>query len=168
VASRRILPSRISLSYDSGRLIGSGFSKTLMAVRSEKRVSSMGFEHGKPLNFRCACHGCSPAQNRSIARNERPDTLDPCLKSIQSCNVKIQLPSFPFGCYTNPTTASASFTDANTSDTHTASWNWGDGSTAGTVTESGGSGSVSDSHTYSAAGVYLGVAGVIAVMPSMT
>src|SRR4030095_4460121 len=43
-----------------------------------------------------------PAQNRSISRNERPDTLDPCIKSIRSSNVKIQLPSFPFGCYTNP------------------------------------------------------------------
>ena len=35
-------------------------------------------------------------------RSPCPDTLDPCLKSIRSCNVKIQLPSFPFGCYTNP------------------------------------------------------------------
>ena len=97
-----MLPSRLSVSYDQGRLIGSGFSKTLVAVRSEKRVSSIGFEKGKPLNFRCACHGRSPAHNRSISRNERPDTLDPCLKSIRSSNVKIQLPSFPFGCYTNP------------------------------------------------------------------
>ena len=40
--------------------------------------------------------------NRSISRNERPDILDPRLKSIRSSNVKIQLPSFPFGCYTNP------------------------------------------------------------------
>ena len=51
--------------------------------------------------------------------------------------------------------ASANFTDLNTSDTHTASWNWGDGTiTPGTVTESSGSGSVSDSHTYTVAGVY--------------
>src|SRR5205807_405179 len=45
-------------------------------------------------------------------------------------------------------------------DTHTAQWNWGDtingnpDITAGTVTESNGSGSVSDSHTYTSAGVY--------------
>ncbi len=71
-------------------------------VWSEKRVSSIGSENGKPLHFRCACHGRSPAQNRSISRNERPDTLDPCIKSIRSSNIKIQLPSFPFGCYTNP------------------------------------------------------------------
>lgn len=50
--------------------------------------------------------------------------------------------------------ASASFTDPGTPDTHTAVWDWGDGTTSGTVTESNGSGSVSDSHTYTAAGVY--------------
>ena len=53
-------------------------------------------------------------------------------------------------------TASAPFTDLDTTDTHTASWNWGDGNTTtGTVTESNGSGSVSDSHTYTSAGVYM-------------
>jgi PKD repeat protein len=57
----------------------------------------------------------------------------------------------------NSTTASASFTDADTADTHTASWDWGDGSSpmSGTVSESNGSGSVTDSHTYTAAGVYV-------------
>ena len=62
----------------------------------------MGFENGKPLNLRCACHGRSPAHNRSISSNERPDTLDPCLKNLRSSHVKTQLPRFPFGCYTNP------------------------------------------------------------------
>jgi hypothetical protein len=39
---------------------------------------------------------------------------------------------------------------------HSAEWNWGDGvSTAGTISEDNGSGYVSDTHTYSAAGVYL-------------
>jgi len=52
--------------------------------------------------------------------------------------------------------ATAGFTDASPSDTHTAVWDWGDGTTsAGTVTESNGSGSVSDSHTYTAPGVYV-------------
>ncbi|MGD8357149.1 MAG: PKD domain-containing protein [Lysobacterales bacterium] len=51
-------------------------------------------------------------------------------------------------------TASATFTDAGTPDTHTASWNWGDGSTAGTVTQGSGSGSVEDGHTYTLPGVY--------------
>ncbi len=50
--------------------------------------------------------------------------------------------------------ASASFTDPGTPDIHTAIWDWGDGTTNGTVTESNGSGSVSDSHGYTAAGVY--------------
>lgn len=52
-------------------------------------------------------------------------------------------------------TASASFTDPGTLDTHTAVFNWGDGTSSGaTVTESGGSGSASGSHMYSTAGVY--------------
>ncbi len=52
-------------------------------------------------------------------------------------------------------TASANFTDPGILDTHTASWNWGDGNTtSGTVTESNGVGLVSDSHTYTTAGVY--------------
>jgi PKD repeat protein len=53
-------------------------------------------------------------------------------------------------------TASATFTDPGTLDTHTATWDWGDGSlpTTGTVVEAGGSGSVGDSHTYTSTGVY--------------
>jgi PKD repeat protein len=53
-------------------------------------------------------------------------------------------------------TASASFTDPGTADTHTAGWAWGDGTTStGTVTGDPGDGSVgTDSHTYTAAGVY--------------
>jgi hypothetical protein len=51
-------------------------------------------------------------------------------------------------------TASAHFTDAGISDTHTASWDWGDGSTAGTVTQGAGSGSVQDTHTYNDPGIY--------------
>ncbi len=58
-------------------------------------------------------------------------------------------------------TASANFTDIP-ANTHTASWNWGDTTVCGgnpdpchgTVTESNGSGSVSNSHAYTAAGVY--------------
>src|SRR5712691_10702161 len=56
----------MSVSHDQGLLIGTGFSKTLVAVQREKSVSSMGFEKGKPLNFRCPCHGHSPAHNRSV------------------------------------------------------------------------------------------------------
>lgn len=53
------------------------------------------------------------------------------------------------------TTATASFTDANTTNIHIATWDWGDGTTSnGTVTESSGSGFVSNSHTYTTAGVY--------------
>ena len=46
-------------------------------------------------------------------------------------------------------TASASFTDAGTADTHTCSINWGDGNTStGTVVQGAGSGSCSGTHTY--------------------
>ena len=52
-------------------------------------------------------------------------------------------------------TASASFTDAGVSDTHTAVWSWDDGTTStGTLAESGGSGTASASRTFTAAGVY--------------
>src|SRR5205823_1072141 len=70
--SRRRLPSCTSVSDDKSCLIGSGFSKTIVAVWSEKRVSSRGFENGNPLNFRCACYDRSPAQNRSILSNKCP------------------------------------------------------------------------------------------------
>ena len=65
-------------------------------------VIEAGFENGTPLHFRCACHGRSPAHNRSLLRNERPATFPAGLQSLRSANVTIQLPSFPFGCYTNP------------------------------------------------------------------
>jgi uncharacterized delta-60 repeat protein len=53
-------------------------------------------------------------------------------------------------------TASANFTDPGILDTHTASWNWGDGNnTPGTVTETNGSGTVSNTHTYTSAGLYI-------------
>ncbi len=48
-------------------------------------------------------------------------------------------------------TASASFTDPGTADTHTGTIEWGDGSTSASTVSSG---SVSGSHTYTAAGVY--------------
>jgi parallel beta-helix repeat protein len=51
--------------------------------------------------------------------------------------------------------ASASFTDAIASYTHTAVWNWGDSTTSsGTVSESNGAGTVTGSHAYSVDGVY--------------
>jgi N-acetylneuraminic acid mutarotase/PKD repeat protein len=52
-------------------------------------------------------------------------------------------------------TASASFTDPGTLDTHSAIWDWGDGSTSsGAVQESDGSGIVIGGHIYTAPGVY--------------
>lgn len=59
---QRILPLRMSVSYDQRRLSGGRFSQTLVAVQSEKRVSSMGFENHKLLNLRCTgdeCLSCS-------------------------------------------------------------------------------------------------------------
>ena len=51
---------------------------------------------------------------------------------------------------------SATFTDVGVNDTHTASVNWGDGaSNIGTVSESLGAGTVSASHVYTVAGVYV-------------
>jgi PKD repeat protein len=54
-----------------------------------------------------------------------------------------------------PLTASATFTDPGTSDTHIALFDWDDGTPpTGVVTESNGSGVASSLHTYTAAGVY--------------
>ncbi len=84
-----------------------------------------------------------------------------------TATVSVNNAPFSVGTITIPTpvvqvntaiSASASFTDPGTLDTHNNAgtyWNWGDGSTTtGTVTESNGSGSISDSHTYTASGVY--------------
>ena len=51
---------------------------------------------------RSPCRGSVPSQYRSISRNARSDTLDPCTKRSWLSIVQMQLPSFPFGCYTNP------------------------------------------------------------------
>ncbi len=49
--------------------------------------------------------------------------------------------------------APATFTDADTSDTHTATVDWGDGAqTGGTVNETNGSGTVTASHSYTQTG----------------
>jgi hypothetical protein len=52
--------------------------------------------------------------------------------------------------------ASATFSDPGTVDTHGADWDWDDGTTTdpGTLTQGAGFGLVADSHTYDAAGVY--------------
>ncbi len=50
--------------------------------------------------------------------------------------------------------ASASFSDVGTHDTHTATIDWGDGSSSATVTESAGAGSATGSHVYADAGIY--------------
>jgi hypothetical protein len=77
VTSRQTRPWLLSVSYDQRRLIGSRFSRTIVALRSEKSISIIGFEKGKLLHFRCACHGRCLAHNRSISRHERLHTLAP-------------------------------------------------------------------------------------------
>jgi len=53
-------------------------------------------------------------------------------------------------------TVTATFTDANGSDSHTASFNWGDGQTSlATVNSDGGNGTLSGSHSYQSAGEYI-------------
>lgn len=53
-------------------------------------------------------------------------------------------------------TASVTFTDPGTADSHTATWNWGDGTVDASlpVTETAGGRTANDSHTYTTAGVY--------------
>jgi hypothetical protein len=72
--SRQTRPWRLSVSYDQRHLIGSRFSRTIGAIRNEKSISIIGFEKGKLLHLRCACHGRCLAHNRSISRNGHPET----------------------------------------------------------------------------------------------
>ena len=53
-----------------------------------------------------------------------------------------------------PISFNASFTDADTADTHTAMWNWEGSISTGTVSESNGAGKVSNNHNYTSPGVY--------------
>jgi PKD domain. len=50
--------------------------------------------------------------------------------------------------------ASVSFADVGTNDTHTGVIDWGDGVTSATIVESGGSGTASGTHAYATAGSY--------------
>lgn len=52
---------------------------------------------------------------------------------------------------TSPVTASGTFTDAGSNDTHTGKWYWGDGSTSAAVVSGG---NATGSHTYTEAGIY--------------
>jgi hypothetical protein len=55
----------------------------------------------------------------------------------------------------NSATITATFTDVDTSDTHTCTISWDDETTtSGIISESNGSGTCTASHTYTAAGVY--------------
>ena len=66
----------------------------------------------------------------------------------------IELPAAPVPVGTS-VSVTASFTDANSGDTHTASITWDDGANSAlSVTESGGAGNASASHTYTVPGVY--------------
>jgi len=76
-------------------------------------------------------------------------TVNNVAPTLNPINVDQQL--VPVGTTIN---ASASFTDPGILDTHTGAWDWGDASSAGDISESGGSGTASDSHSYSAPGVY--------------
>src|SRR6266567_2466395 len=103
-----------------------------------------------PDNTLLAIGGYQQSGNYSLASTElyTPNNI-PTVGTINA-------PSSPVLVNT-AITASASFNDLNTADTHTASWNWGDGTTptTGSVTESNGSGTVGpDSHTYTTVGVY--------------
>ena len=82
------------VAYNKGRLIVVGFSKTLMAVWSEKRILSMGFENGQSLHWRCTRQSLSPAQNRSILSNECPGysrsmPQDPYVTLTSKCNFPV-------------------------------------------------------------------------------
>jgi hypothetical protein len=81
--------------------------------------------------------------NRSVAVVNLPPSVGPITAPLDPIQVS------------TPISASVSFADPGTLDTHTALWDWGDGITsAGAVIESNGSGSVTGVHAYAAPGVY--------------
>ena len=73
----------------------------------------------------------------------------PCPTNVPPVVESLTLPVDPVEINTE-IIASATFTDANATDTHTATWDWGDGTTSpGTVTEpNGGPGTITGTHTY--------------------
>ena len=101
-----------------------------------------------------------PTDSRTIAVR----VSDGALSTIATAQLTVQNVAPAVGAITAPLspvpvntsiTASASFNDAGTPDTHTALWSWGDAATSvGTVTQGSGSGSVSNSHTYTVPGIY--------------
>jgi PKD domain/Carboxypeptidase regulatory-like domain len=93
--------------------------------------------------------GATGSSTATVTVNNAPFTVS----AITAPLSPVQL---PVGSTSVNVSASATFTDPGVLDTHTAVWDWGDNTTStGTVIESNGSGSVSDTHAYTADGIYL-------------
>ena len=87
--------------------------------------------------------GAAGSETATITANNVSPTVDAITASTNTVRVNTEVAT------------SANFTDSGILDTHTAVWNWGDSTTSsGVVTENNGSGSVSNNHTYTAAGIY--------------
>jgi hypothetical protein len=91
----------------------------------------------------CTTDSCNPATGVITHTGNTP----PAVTSTSGPN--------PLALSGNSATVTASFTDVNTTQTHTCSINWDDGNTtAGTVSETNGSGTCTGTHSYAATGVY--------------
>ena len=94
--------------------------------------------------------GGSTDYTTTIIVNNSGVNVPPVIVSITNSS-----PECGFVTHGDQVTVSATFTDANATDTHTATINWGDGTTTvGTVTESNGSGVVAGSHAYATGGFF--------------
>ncbi len=88
--------------------------------------------------------GATGMKTTTVTVNNAPFTLSAITASSTSSPINSSI------------TAAASFRDPGVFDIHTAYWNWGDGIvTVSYLKESNGSGSVSDSDTYTNAGIYV-------------
>ncbi|HSH83476.1 MAG TPA: DUF5050 domain-containing protein, partial [Herpetosiphonaceae bacterium] len=120
--------------------------------------SKIAFESYRDGDSEIYVMNADGSEQTSLTSNAVPD-LYPAWQSVTASNTPPSIDSFtapadPVAAGT-PVAVAATFTDADTGDTHSALIEWGDGtSSPGTVSQSSGSGLVSGSHTYSVAGTY--------------
>jgi probable HAF family extracellular repeat protein len=91
---------------------------------------------------------------RSSTDGDAPNYINVYVSNTAPILTSLIIPALPVAIGTSAS-VSASFTDGNSSDTHTSVIEWGDGtSSAGLVNSANGAGTVEGMHSYSAAGTY--------------
>lgn len=139
---------------------GDGSANTVLNSTTSPFTVTHLYRDDNPTNTASDVNTITVTLTDSSTATNNSDTATATIKVnnvAPVANLITGLPTAPIqsGTSAATVTATATFSDAGTQDTHTASWNWGDGATSiGSISEANGSGSVSGSHTYSKAGVY--------------